>query len=87
MKKGIVTLIAVVSMFVLYLLFASIITSRYSKNVIVDNVKGDTVTILDENGYYWEFYGEGYTKGEKLTVVFNSNGTPSIYDDEIVKIK
>mgnify|MGYP006916172026 CR=1 FL=1 len=44
----------------------------------------DTVICEDSNGNLWEFYGcEDWQEGDCASLLMNSKGTPSIYDDAI----
>ena len=44
----------------------------------------DIVTCEDSNGNLWEFYGcEDWQEGDCASLLMNSKGTPSIYDDAI----
>jgi hypothetical protein len=42
------------------------------------------VTCEDSNGNLWEFYGcEDWQEGDCASLLMNSKGTPSVYDDAI----
>lgn len=44
----------------------------------------DIVTCEDSNGNLWEFYGcEDWQEGDCASLLMNSKGTPSVYDDTI----
>ena len=46
--------------------------------------EANTVTCEDYNGNLWEFYGtEDWQEGDCASLLMNSKGTPSIYDDAI----
>lgn len=48
----------------------------------------DTVTVEDYNGNLWSFYGvEDWQNGDRCSLVMDTQGTPSIYDDVIVSQK
>lgn len=52
------------------------------------NTTTDTVAVEDYNGNLWEFYGtEDWEVGDRCSLIMNTNGTPSIYDDLIVSQK
>lgn len=52
------------------------------------NTTTDTVAVEDYNGNLWEFYGtEDWEVGDRCSLVMDTNGTPSIYDDPIVSQK
>ena len=39
-----------------------------------------------ETGNLWEFYGDGYVVGEKLTLIMDNCGTAEITDDKIMGV-
>lgn len=48
----------------------------------------DLVTIQMQNGNMFDFYGiEDYFIGDLVAVIMNDNGTPEVYDDEIISTK
>lgn len=84
---NVIILIIATIVFLSYLLFASVISSRYSKETIVRNVEGEIVVVEDKQGNLWEFRGEGFKERDKVKVVFDNNNTETIFDDEIIKAK
>lgn len=48
------------------------------------NVTDDVVLAIDEQGELWEFYGEGYHAGDKVILIWDSEGTPTRYDDSLI---
>jgi hypothetical protein len=49
------------------------------------NPEIDVVTITDNNGFVWQFYGvEDWEKGDICSVIMNDNGTETIFDDIII---
>lgn len=92
MKKNskahdVIVLIIATIVFLSYLLFASVISSRYSKETIVRNVEGEIIVVEDKQGNLWEFRGEGFKERDKVKVIFDNNNTETIFDDEIIKAK
>lgn len=85
--KEIVTTIVVAAIFIIYLYFASVITSQYTKEAIVIDTTNETVIVEDSQGYVWEFYGENFSKKDKVVLTFNNKNTSTIFDDEIIKVK
>ena len=55
--------------------------------VVSINSYDESVTVVDEDGEIWTFYGDGYKLGEKITLEMDSKGTNSIYDDEVVDVR
>lgn len=52
------------------------------------NHETDTVIITDFNGFEWQFVGtEDWSKGDVCSCIMSDNGTPLIFDDEIIKVK
>lgn len=84
---NVIVLIITTIVFLSYLLFASVISSRYSKETVVRNVEGEIIVVEDKQGNLWEFRGEGFKERDKVKVVFDNNNTETIFDDEIIKAK
>lgn len=59
---------------------------QYPKDVIVQEYNNGLVSVVDDNGDKWQFWGNDFIPGNKITVVFDNNGTANPYDDAIVKI-
>ena len=62
----------------------------YPLNTVVNEIdeKNDTVVCADCDGNLWEFYGvEGWQEGDFATMIMNTCGTATIYDDEIVIVR
>lgn len=57
--------------------------------IVVDlDHENDVVTCKDFNGYLWQFEGcEDWQEGDICSMIMNDNGTPKIFDDEIVSVK
>ena len=83
MKKTISILITII---IITFLFINT-RNYYSRDCVVSNVQGDTVTVTDTKGYNWEFKGDNYKVNDNITVVMNTMNTDSIFDDAIVSIK
>lgn len=66
------------------------LTTVYAMNGTVtgiDRVK-DIVIFTDYNGFDWSFCGvEDWMIGDGVAVVMDDNGTPIIFDDEIVNVR
>lgn len=83
MKKTISILIVIT--IITFLFFNT--KNYYSKDCIVTEVEGSTITVVDQNGYSWEFTGDNYKINDNITVIMNTMNTDSIFDDAIVSIK
>lgn len=62
----------------------------YPQTTVVSkvNYKNDTVMCLDNNGQIWKFLGcEDWEVGDVCSMIVNTNGTSTIYDDEIIRIR
>lgn len=52
----------------------------------VDN-EADIVACVDTIGNVWEFYGaENWSEGDCAILTMDTNGTNTIYDDEIINV-
>ena len=61
---------------------------HYTCKAVVTNVECIEVTVKDNSGHYWTFMGNGYKKGDKLTLVMSDNMTSNnIYDDMIKEVR
>ena len=59
----------------------------YTQSVTVWTVSEDGLVITTDNrGNIWEFYADGYSPDDELTLVIDSCGTISVWDDIIVDI-
>lgn len=57
------------------------------ESCVVTQVNDSYVTVKDKYGFYWDFEGEGFNKGDKVALKMFDNCTDScIDDDEIVKV-
>ena len=56
---------------------------------VVDvDINSDIVTVVDFNGFQWQFDGvEDWTINDICSMIMDNNGTPYIFDDKIVKTK
>ena len=55
--------------------------------VVSINSYTESVTVVDEDGEIWTFYGDGYKLGEKITIEMDSKGTKDITDDVVVDVR
>lgn len=81
----IVTIIAV-------LIFTSAIsytqaTFLYSLCGEVIEIEDEVVTIMDGEGYLWEWEGSNFQINDAVIMTMNSKGTTEIFDDEIINIE
>ena len=87
--KNIISLILIV-LFVITACVCGLATNHndtYTKTVEIVEVdtQNDVVVCVDTNGEAWEFYGvEDWQEGDFAVLTMNTNGTSTIYDDEIV---
>ena len=60
----------------------------YPETGKVISVSGDVVTVETCTGNLFEFYGaEDWMIGDCVSMILNSCGTPTVEDDEILKVK
>ena len=50
------------------------------------SVENDNTLLEDTTGNVWSIKDNGYSIGDKVIVTFDTKGTNSILDDEIIKI-
>lgn len=84
MKKKIMSFISLFIV-VLCFCFCSFAETHYTKNAIVTNVNQNLITAKDENGYLWEFEGEGFEEDTEVKLIMDTNHTDSnIFDDKVI---
>lgn len=59
---------------------------QYTKNVIVTEYNDGLVSVVDDNGDKWQFWGNDFIPGQRIQVVFDNNSTSDPYDDAIVNV-
>ena len=52
----------------------------------VVSVENDDTLLEDTTGNVWNIKDNGYSKGDKVIITFDTKGTSSILDDKIIKI-
>ena len=59
-----------------------------SVHVVECDTRADVIVLEDCNGNLWEWEGvEDWQEGDCAACVMSDNGTPSIYDDEIISLR
>lgn len=62
--------------------------THYTRDGIITEVEGTKIIVCDITDNEWVFEGEGFAKGDLVTMTMFDNGTHSnIYDDEIDDVK
>lgn len=57
----------------------------YHRPGTVDEIRGNVVSVIDNTGNIWEFYGaDGWSVGDCADLVMADCGTKTIWDDEII---
>lgn len=57
----------------------------YPKTMEIISIQDDTVYLMDSNGFVWSMEeAEDYEVGDLVSLIMFSNGTMSIFDDEII---
>ena len=83
MKKIALILIAIA-------LIACVIGQVYKLNAytltdaVVIEISGDNVLAVDCNGNCWEFFADGLTLGDNITLVMNNHHTANVIDDSVI---
>ena len=60
---------------------------EYTKTGYISSVYGDKVSVVDEDGEEWEFYGDGFEQGQKVVITFHDNGTNHTDDDRVIGVE
>lgn len=77
-----------ITVMIILLVGVGTIESTYSMSCVVINVNRDVVKVEDKAGYVWEFKGDGFSIGDEVKVVFDTNHTDSNrFDDKIKDVK
>lgn len=74
----------IATVFIAALSFSSVIETNYKMGAEVINVSRDEITVLDETGEIWSFFGDDLEINELITLKFDSNHTHSRNDDLII---
>ena len=61
--------------------------AKYTKTGYINHVCGDKISVIDEDGKEWEYRGDGFEQGQRVTVILHNNGTNHIEDDRIVGVE
>lgn len=83
-----ITIVTIIAM----LIFASVInytqaTFLYSLRGEVIEIKDEVITIMDGEGYVWEWEGGNFQINDEVIMTMSSRGTTEIFDDEIINIE
>ena len=60
---------------------------KYNKTGYISSVYGDKVSVVDEDGKEWEFYGHDFEQGQKVVITFHDNGTNHTDDDRVIGVE
>lgn len=83
MKKIALALVAIA-------LIACVIGQVYKLNAytltdaVVIEISGDNVLAVDGNGNCWEFFADGLTLDDNITLVMNNHNTANVIDDSVI---
>ena len=64
--------------------------TTYSRQTVCTNLTSEIATFTDINGNNWDWElekGNFFQLGKNYKLIMNTNGTSSIYDDQIKKIE
>ena len=91
-KKTIIITILFVTCFLLFFFWALGKAEKHKSTTRtitakVINVENDNTLLEDTTGNVWSIKDDSYSKGAEVVVTFNTKGTNSILDDEIIKIE
>lgn len=85
MKKKVIVGIVLVVLLSIAFVVVSTSSANYTKEVEVVEVENDVVTIVDNQGMEYSFFGDGFEVGETITVEMNINHTEQTREDDTVK--
>lgn len=89
MKKIVLIAIAILILAIPFLSYAET-SNLYAKSgrIVELDEEHDIVTFVDCNGFLWCFYGvEDWNVGDWCAVIFDTMGTDTIFDDEIISVR
>ena len=87
MKKLIATILVVI-LFVMMVGVIGYTEHRYTKeNCMVVMVEDNEITVEDNLGEWWTFYGEGFQKGDKVNLKMFDSCTGTNTDDVIENVE
>jgi hypothetical protein len=90
MKKFAIVWSVVVALAILLGVAACANAETYPQTFVVDSVNHEQnyMVLVDFNGNEWIWEGvEDFDRGDIVAAIMEERGTPTIYDDEIVKIR
>ena len=58
----------------------------YSGMGAILDVTDGTVLAIDEQGELWEFYGEDFHAGDKVILIWDSEGTSARQNDSLIDV-
>ena len=53
-------------------------------DALVVDISGDSVLVVDGDGNCWEFFADGLTLGDNITLVMNNHNTANVIDDSVI---
>lgn len=65
--------------------FCSYYEVTYTREATVIRVEDEKVFAQEREGYIWDFYGDGFSIGDKVELIMDTNNTDSMIKDDIVK--
>ena len=60
-------------------------TTRVTTAKVI-SVENDDTLLEDTTGNVWSIKDKGYSKGDRVVIIFDTKNTSSILDDKIIKI-
>lgn len=59
----------------------------YTKTGYINSIYNNKISVIDEDGEEWEFYGDDFEQGQKVVITFHNNGTNHTEDDRIIGVE
>ena len=90
MEKGFTAMKKIALVLIAIALIACVIGQVYKLNAytltdsVVIEISGDSVLAVDSNGNCWEFFADGLTLGDNITLVMNNHHTANVIDDSVI---
>lgn len=81
------TVIAVLALVLFFVLLGRVgyWESHYNRDGKVVEVNGEVITVEDNCGNLWDFYGDGYKVNDEVRMLMDSHHTDNIITDDTIE--
>lgn len=59
----------------------------YTKTGYINSIYSNKISVIDEDGEEWNFYGGDFEQGQTVTIIFSNNGTNHTEDDKVIGVE